>query len=114
MQNTLNPSFRGSMLGTSTGIVSSVTSGVIRMTGNKAVASIIVGNISASATLTVAIDYSYEGQMFKEGASTTATAFGYTTLALTGVDAPFIRMRASLAGTSVTVIFDCTLDTSAQ
>lgn len=114
MQSSVSPVFRGVYLSTATGFVSSITSGQIRMTGNKAVLAAMVWNISGSATLTLAIDSSYDGQAWKELTTTTATAFGYTTLAQTAIDAAFVRVRLSLAGTTVNVIVDVSLDTSAQ
>ena len=114
MQTALSPAFRSAMLSTATGYASTITSGPIRMSGNKATLSVIVTNISASSTFTVYIDGSYEGQMWKELTSVAQSAFGYNTVAQTGVDYAFVRIRAVLTGTTVQVLFDATLDLSSQ
>lgn len=114
MQTSLSPVFREAMLSTASGFASTVTSGPIRMSGNKAVLGAIVKNISASSTFTLYLDGSYEGQMWKQLTSVAQSAFGWNSVAQTGVDYAFVRIRAVLTGTDVTVLFDATLDLSSQ
>ena len=115
MQDGMVTLWSGQFLSTSTGYVASQMSSGIRMSGNKVVVSVMTIAISASSTLTIAIDSTVDGSAWKEESTTTATtAPSSTLLALASVANPLIRVRLTLTGTSVAWIGNVSLGTSAQ
>jgi len=99
---------------TDSGFTSRVYSQAARMSGNKAVLACLVEQISASSTFTLGLEGSYDNVTWKTISSTTKNAFGYATLAATGVDYPFVRASADLAGTTVSVLFSMWLAVTSQ
>ena len=114
MQNNASPMLIDQFLSTAPGYVATAISGAMRASGNKAVLGVLVKNISASSTFTIYLDGSYDNQAWKELTSSTQNSFGYTTIAQTGVDCAFLRVRCVLAGTTVSALFNVYLDVSSQ
>ncbi len=102
-------------LSTATGYGAVTTLPWMRVQGNKIVVGIFVINITSAATLNVAVESSYDNTVTpKSVGNVNVTAFGPAELSCTGIDAGWIRIKLTLAGTTQACIVSVTPNGSCQ
>ena len=109
--------FKNQFLSTATGAAAVITSQAVRMDGNAAVLTVTLINVSGTVTITFILQGSYDGLAWTDigtGVSPALTAFGVSTQSAASVNYAFLRVRASLSGTTVAILFDATVAMSAQ
>ena len=85
------------------------------MSGNAATASVTVINVAASPTNAFQLQGSFDGLVwFDIGSAVNQNAFGVVTQSATSIAYAFLRLKASISGSSVTTLFDATIAMSAQ
>lgn len=104
-QNQIVPVFTNQVLSTAASFSTVITSCPIPMRGNAVNTTIFVVNISASSTLQVDLEGSYDGLVWKSIANFGQNSFGYATNSQTAVSYALIRVKCALSGTTVTAFF---------
>ena len=100
-QNQIVPVFVNQVLSTVATFSTVITSCPIPMRGNAITTTIFVVNISASSTLQIDLEGSYDGLVWKSIANFGQNSFGYATNSQTAVAYGLIRVKAALSGTNV-------------